>query len=343
MIKLNSEMIKIGINGLGRIGRTVLRALYNGYNKSDIQVVAVNDIGNINVIGHLLKYDSNYGEFPGKIEWDDTFLYLGSDKIRFVSESLIENILWGDLGVDIVLECTGVFTTKEKAGLHLNQGAKRVLVSAPCDGSDLTVVYGVNHHEFNPDEHFVLSSASCTTNCVAPVCKVLHDEFGIESAIMSTAHAYTNDQRILDLPHKDLRRARAAALSIIPTTTGAAKAVSKVMPDLKNKIDGLALRVPVPVVSVVDLVAKLSSSNLDKQKINEAFRSHSQKELSGILGVSEEPLVSVDFKGSKYSAVVDLDLTMVVGDLVKVVAWYDNEYAFSCRMLDCVKWMASRQ
>ncbi|MCS6893710.1 MAG: type I glyceraldehyde-3-phosphate dehydrogenase, partial [Deltaproteobacteria bacterium] len=324
-------MKRVAINGFGRIGRIVFRALNTVYPKPKIEVVAINDLCDAHTMAHLLQYDSNYGTLNATISVEDSFLSFNGRRIKILSQSDPKLIDWGNLGVDIVLECTGVFTTKEKAKVHIERGAKKVIVSAPCDNADKTLVFGVNHSDYNPEEDQVISCASCTTNCLAPVVFCLDKEFGVVNGFMTTAHAYTNDQRILDLPHKDYRRARAANLSIIPTTTGAAKAVGKVLTTMSGKIDGLALRVPVSVVSVVDFVAVLKQ-RATKQEVNSAFINYSQQNLKGILGVSKEPLVSVDFKGSTLSSIVDLELTMVNENLVKVIAWYDNEFGFSCRM-----------
>lgn len=327
-------MARVAINGFGRIGRCILRALTTSHKNEKLDIVAVNDLADLRTLYHLFKYDSNYGVFPGSVSIGENFLEINGNKITVLNISNPKDLPWGDLGVDIVFECTGVFTSKEKAMVHLERGTKKVLVSAPCDGADFTMVYGVNHRDYNPEEHSVLSCASCTTNCLAPVVHVLESNFGLKNGLMTTAHAYTNDQRILDLPHKDLRRARAAGLSIIPTTTGAAKAVGKVLPKLNGRIDGLALRVPVSVVSVVDFVCQVDCE-VSKDQVNEAFLRASEAELKGILGTCREPMVSSDFKGSSLSSIVDLELTMVNGDLVKVIAWYDNEWGFSCRMIDC--------
>lgn len=331
-------MTKIAINGFGRIGRCILRALCDSYPNTKLHVVAVNDLADVRTLHHLFKYDSNYGVFSGLTAFGENWIEVNGNRIQVLNISNPKELPWGELGVDLVLECTGVFTTREKAAVHLERGAKKVLVSAPCDGADFTLVYGVNHQDYNPNEHFVISCASCTTNCLAPVVHVLDKNFGVKNGLMTTAHAYTNDQRILDLPHKDLRRARAAGLSIIPTTTGAAKAVGKVLPDLKGRIDGLALRVPVSVVSVVDFVCQVNKQ-VTKENVNEAFLRASENELKGILGTCNEPVVSSDFKGSSFSSIVDLELTMVSGDLVKVISWYDNEWGFSCRMIDCAAFM----
>lgn len=331
-------MARVAINGFGRIGRCILRALTTSYKNENLEVVAINDLADLRTLHHLFKYDSNYGIFQGSSSIGENWLELNGHKITVLNVSNPKDLPWGDLGIDIVLECTGVFTSKEKSMVHLERGAKKVLVSAPCDGADFTMVYGVNHFKFNPKEHLVLSCASCTTNCLAPVVYVLERNFGVKNGFMTTAHAYTNDQRILDLPHKDLRRARAAGLSIIPTTTGAAKAVGKVLPDLNGRIDGLAFRVPVSVVSVVDFVCQVNRT-VTKEQINEAFLKASEGELKGVLGTCREPLVSSDFKGSSFSSIVDLELTMVNGDLVKVISWYDNEWSFSCRMIDCAAFL----
>ncbi len=332
---------KIGINGFGRIGRQSLKAILDYY-PDELEVVAVNDIGDLPTMAHLLRYDSNYGRFPGTVEVKDGALVVNSfasaqDKgreIKFLAQRDPSQLPWRDLGAEYVLESTGLFTEREKAAQHLTAGARKVVISAPAKGEDLTIVLGVNEDMYDPKKHHVLSNASCTTNCLAPVAKVLSDTFGIEKALMTTIHSYTNDQRILDLPHKDLRRARAAALSIIPTTTGAAKAAALTIPALEGRFHGIAMRVPTPTVSMIDIVAVLGRETTDKE-VNSAFKQAAEGKMKGILGVCEEPLVSIDFKGDPRSAVVDAALTMVMGgNLVKVVAWYDNEWAYACRVAD---------
>jgi glyceraldehyde 3-phosphate dehydrogenase len=332
---------KVGINGFGRIGRQVFRAIRERHPDA-LEVVAVNDLTDNETLAHLLKYDSNYGRFPGQVEIRDSNFVVDGKEIRSYAEWDPSKLPWGNLGVDIVIESTGVFREGEKASLHLAAGAKKVIISAPAKGEDVTLVLGVNEEKYDPEAHAIISNASCTTNCVAPVAKVLHEEFGIVKALMNTVHSYTSDQRILDLPHKDLRRARAAAVSIVPTTTGAAKAVSLVIPELKGKIDGLSMRVPTPTVSVVDLVAEVGRET-SVEEVNAAFKRVSESELQGILAYTDEPLVSVDFRGDPHSATVDSLFTFVVeGNMVKVVAWYDNEWGYSCRVVDLAKLIVDR-
>ena len=324
--------LKVGINGFGRIGRNTFRAAK--LKNADIEFVAVNDLTSPATLAHLLKYDSIMGRFPGTIEVNDDSFTVDGDKIKILSERDPANLPWADLGVDVVIESTGFFLDREGAGKHLKAGAKKVVISAPAKDPDLTIVLGVNDDMYNKDEHHIISNASCTTNCLAPVCKVLLDEFGIEKAFMTTVHAYTNDQRILDLPHKDLRRARAAAVSLIPTTTGAAKAVSLVLPDLKGKVDGMAMRAPVPDGSVVDLVAILGKE-VTKEDVNAAFAKHADSgAMTGILKYMEDPIVSIDIVGDPSSSVFDSQATMVMGSMVKVLSWYDNEWGYSNRLVD---------
>jgi glyceraldehyde 3-phosphate dehydrogenase len=333
--------IKVGINGFGRIGRQVFKAIYENY--EDILVVeAINDLMDVNTNAHLLKYDSTYGSFPGEVEVRDNTIYVDGEELKSYAEKDPARLPWGDLGVDIVLECTGVFRDKEKASAHLAAGAKKVIISAPGKDMDVTICLGVNEEEYDPDSHHVMSNASCTTNCLAPVAKVLHDNFGVKRALMNTIHAYTNDQRILDLAHKDLRRARSAAINIIPTTTGAARAVSLVIPELDGRFDGMSLRVPVATVSVVDLVAELDR-DVTIEQLNAAFREASEDEgwLGEVLDYTDEPLVSSDFIGNPSSATVDALSTQVIGGtLVKVIAWYDNEWGYSCRLADLAAFVA---
>jgi len=332
--------IKVGINGFGRIGRNSLKAAFN--NHPEIDIVAINDLYDTKTLAHLLKYDSVFGTFEGEVEAKDSSLVVKGKEIKVFSEKDPINIPWKELGVDIVIESSGVFTSKDKAVKHIEAGAKKVIISAPAKGEDKTIVMGVNEEEYDPKTHHVVSNASCTTNCLAPVAKVLLDNFGIEKGLMNTIHSYTNDQRILDLPHKDLRRARAAALNIIPTTTGAAKAVALVIPELKGKLNGFALRVPTPTVSIVDLTCQLKKSATVDQ-INEALREAAEGKMRGVLGYTEEPLVSMDFKGCELSSIVDGLSTMVIeDDLVKVISWYDNEWGYSCRVIDLVKYMAEK-
>ena len=329
--------VTFAINGFGRIGRNVLRAALN---QDDLVCVAVNDLGSPEQMAHLLKYDSVHGKFPGSIELSNDCLLVGGKKIRMLSERDPAKLPWGELNVDVVLECTGVFKKREQVANHLQAGAKKVLYSAPLGDADLTVVYGVNHKDYNPAEHDVVSNGSCTTNCLAPVAKVLLENFGLEKGLMTTIHSYTNDQKILDLPHSDLRRARAAALSMIPTTTGAAKATALVLPELKGKLDGLAIRVPTPNVSLVDLVCTLER-DATVEDINKALISAANGQLKGILDVSDEPLVSCDFNGNPASSIVDLQSTMVIGDrMIKVMSWYDNEMGFSNRMTDTMRMLS---
>jgi glyceraldehyde 3-phosphate dehydrogenase len=331
--------IKIGINGFGRIGRNVLRA---NIGRSDLEWVAVNDITDAAMLAHLLKYDSVHGRFDGTVEHDNESLKVNGKRIQVVKERDPAKLPWSKLGVDVVLECSGLFTERAQAAAHLTAGAKKVIISAPAKGADITLCYGVNHTSYDPKKHDVMSNASCTTNCLAPVAKVLHESFGIKRGLMTTVHAYTNDQRILDLPHEDKRRARAAALSMIPTTTGAARAVGEVLPDLKGKLDGMAIRVPTPNVSVVDLVAELSKPATDKD-INEAIKKASEGSLKGILGYSDEQLVSIDFNGCSLSSIFDAPSTKVMdGNFAKVLSWYDNEWGFSCRMGDVASFVGGK-
>jgi glyceraldehyde 3-phosphate dehydrogenase len=329
--------VKIGINGFGRIGRQIFRIAWENH-PDMVEVVAVNDITDTQTLATLLKYDSNYGRFPASVKASEGSFEVDGKLIKAFAERDPAQLPWKDLGVDVVVEATGVFRDGKKAAIHREVGgAKKVIISAPAkpaDSVDLTVVLGVNGNDYNPDKHHVVSNASCTTNCLAPVAKVLHESFGIRRGLMTTIHAYTNDQRILDLPHKDLRRARAAALNIIPTTTGAAKAVSLVIPELEGKFDGYALRVPTPTVSIVDFVGELEQ-NVTADQVNDAMRVAADGELKGILGYSEEPLVSMDLKGDERSSIVDGPLTNVQGgNMVKIVAWYDNEWGYSCRVVD---------
>ena len=332
--------IKIGINGFGRIGRQVTKALFENY-RGKFDLVAVNDLSDTATNAHLFKYDSNYGAYKGTVEVKDGNLVIDGDPIKVLAERDPAKLPWGDLGVDIVVESTGIFTSHEKANLHIQAGAKKVIISAPAKGEDITIVMGVNDEKYDPANHHILSNASCTTNCLAPAAKVLNDLAGIEQALMTTVHAYTNDQRILDLVHSDLRRARAAALSIIPTTTGAAKAVSLVIPELKGKFDGYALRVPTPTVSVVDFVATVQRP-ITKAELFAAFDAAAAGPMKGILQVSRDPLVSIDFKGSSFSSSVDYEFTNVYGQMVKVVTWYDNEWGYSSRVADLIDFIAAK-
>lgn len=331
---------RIAINGFGRIGRQVTKALLQKY-KGDFDLVAVNDLSNVATNAHLFKYDSNYGVYPGTAEVDGGDIVIDGDRIKVLSERDPSKLPWGDMGVDLVVESTGIFTDREKAALHLSAGAKKVIISAPAKGEDITVCMGVNHTKYDATKHHVVSNASCTTNCLAPAAKVVNDHFGIVQGVMTTVHAYTNDQRILDLVHSDLRRARAAAMSIIPTTTGAAKAVALVVPELKGKFDGFAMRVPTSTVSVVDFVAKVQNPGSTEQLLA-AFDAAAAGPMQGVLAVSREPLVSIDYKGNSFSSTVDAEFTKFYGDLVKVVTWYDNEWAYSVRVTDLAKYIADQ-
>jgi glyceraldehyde 3-phosphate dehydrogenase len=332
--------IRVAINGFGRIGRNVLRAAKQS-GAEDIDFVAVNDLTDTATLAHLLRYDSVHGRYPGEVEARGESLVVDGDEIRVFSERDPAALAWGDLGVDIVIESTGIFTERDKAAKHLEAGAKKVIISAPAKNEDITVVLGVNEDAYDPASHHVISNASCTTNCLAPVVKVLHDAFGFKRGQMTTVHSYTNDQQILDLPHKDLRRARAAAVSIIPTTTGAAKATGLVLPEVKGKIDGMAMRVPTPNVSIVDLTAELDR-DASRDQINEAMREAANGRMKGILAYEESPLVSVDFIGNPHSSIVDALSTNVVAGLVKVVAWYDNEWGYSSRCVDLARYLGER-
>jgi len=329
--------IKVGINGFGRIGRNVFRATKRF---DDIEVVAVNDITSPATLAHLLKYDSVLGNYAGDISADGDNLVVDGQRIKVLAERDPGNLPWADLGVDLVVESTGFFTDAEKAKVHIEKGgAKKVIISAPAKNEDITIVMGVNDKAYDPAVHSIVSNASCTTNCLAPVAKVLHESFGIKSALMTTVHSYTNDQKILDAPHEDLRRARAAAVNIIPTTTGAAKAVALVLPELKGKFHGMALRVPVKDVSLVDLTAELER-DVTVDEINAAMKRASEDDLEGILGYTEEELVSTDFQGDPHSSVLDAKSTMVIdGRHVKVLSWYDNEWGYSCRLVDLITYV----
>lgn len=331
--------VRVGINGFGRIGRLVLRAAAES-KRNDVEFVAVNDLGPVETNAHLLKYDSVHGTYPGSISTDGNSMTVDGHKIQVFAERDPKNLPWGDLGIDVLMECTGIFTARDKAAVHLDQGAKKVLVSAPSSGADATVVYGVNHDVLKA-EHKVVSNASCTTNCLAPPVSVLHKLVGLEKGYMTTIHAYTGDQPVLDTLHKDLRRARGAALSMVPTSTGAAKAVGLVLPELAGKLDGSAIRVPTPNVSVVDLVF-ISKKATTKDEVNNAIKEAADGELKGILGYNTEPLVSIDFNHDARSSIFDASQTQVVGDnLVRIVAWYDNEWGFSNRMSDTATVLAS--
>jgi len=331
--------VKIGVNGFGRIGRNFLRAAKD--KGADIEFVAVNDITDARTLAHLLKYDSIFGRFGGEVSHDDDGLIVDGARIKVTSERDPANLPWKELGVEIVVESTGLFTDRENAQKHLEAGAQKVVISAPAKGEDITVVLGVNEKDYRPAEHHIISNASCTTNCVVPMAKVLGDAFGIDRGFMTTVHAYTNDQNLLDLPHKDLRRARAAAINVVPASTGAAKASSLALPELKGKMDGLAMRVPIPDGSVTDLVCVLKKE-VTTDEVNAAFKRAAETgSLVGKLAYSEDPIVSSDIVGSPYSCTFDAPLTMANGDLVKVIGWYDNEWGFSNRLVEMVELIAS--
>jgi glyceraldehyde 3-phosphate dehydrogenase len=332
--------VKVGINGFGRIGRNVYRAARG---RRDLEIVAVNDITDPPTLAHLLKYDSILGTYAGEVSADGDALNVDGARVKVFAEKDPGSLPWKDLGVDIVIESTGLFTDATKAKAHIDKGgARKVIISAPAKNEDLTIVLGVNGDRYDPRQHHVVSNASCTTNCLAPVAKVIHDSFGIEAGLMTTIHSYTSDQRLLDAPHKDLRRARAATLSVIPTSTGAATAMALVMPELKGKFHGISLRVPTPNVSLVDL-AVMTRDSVSAEAINEALREAAASDLKGILAVTEEELVSSDFKGNPYSSIVDAPLTIVIGERHgKVFAWYDNEWGYSCRVVDLSVFMGDR-
>lgn len=332
-------MVKVAINGFGRIGRQVLR---QGIAQGNMDFVAINDLTDPKTLAHLLKYDSVHGIFEGTVEVKENKLIVNGDEITIYAEKDPAKLPWKDLNVDIVVESTGLFTDAEKAKAHINAGAKKVIISAPAKNEDITIVLGVNDEDYDNSKHHIISNASCTTNCLAPLVKVLNDKFGLVNGLMTTVHSYTNDQKILDLPHSDLRRARAAAMSIIPTTTGAAKAVALVIPEMKGKLTGFALRVPTPDVSIVDFVANLEE-DVTAEQINEAMREAANGRMKGILEVSDEPLVSTDYIGNPASSTLDAELTMVIEKrLVKVVAWYDNEWGYSSRVVDLIKFMTDK-
>ncbi len=332
---------RIGINGFGRIGRLTFRSIKQ-YHNGDLEVVAINDLTDPKTNAHLLKWDSTYGLYPGQVAATEDSITVDGKRVKVLAERDPGKIPWRDYGADIVIESTGLFTDATKAAAHLNGGTQKVIISAPAKNEDVTVVLGVNEKDYDPKKHRVISNASCTTNCVAPVVKVLHQSFGVNKGLMTTIHAYTNDQRILDMFHKDLRRARAAAINIIPTTTGAAKAVTMVIPELKGKIHGMAFRVPVATVSVVDFVAELGRE-ASVEEINQAFRAAAEGPLNGILEYCPEPLVSSDFKGNPSSSIFDALSTMVIeGNLVKVLAWYDNEWGYSCRLGDLASYVSAK-
>jgi len=336
-----SVSVKVGINGFGRIGRQVFKALHEKYPK-EVEVVGVNDLFAPEVNAHLLKYDSNYGRFEAKIALEGDSLVVDGRRTKVLAEKDPAKLPWKDLGVEIVVESTGVFRKRDQVQAHLDAGAKKVIITAPAEGEDLTVVLGVNEEQYVAGKHHIVSNASCTTNCLAPIAKVLVDSFGVEKGYMTTIHSYTNDQRILDLAHKDLRRARAAALNIIPTSTGAAKAIGSVIPELKGKLDGIALRVPTPTVSIVDL-AVITEKETTVEEVNAAMKQAAAGRMKGILEVCEEPLVSMDFRGYPASSIVDADCTAVIGgNLVKVFSWYDNEWAYSVRVADLIVFMMQK-
>ncbi len=332
--------VRVGINGFGRIGRQSLKALIE--RAPDIEVVAVNDLVDVKTNALLFKHDSTYGAYPGEVSHTDDSIVIDGRTVKVLQVKDPAALPWGDLGVDIVLESTGLFTDAEKAAAHITAGAKKVIISAPAKKEDITIVLGVNEGAYDSAKHNIISNASCTTNCLAPAAKVVHDNWIIKRGLMNTIHSYTNDQRILDVAHKDPRRARAAALNIIPTTTGAAKALALVIPDLKGKFDGFSLRVPTPTVSVVDFTAELEK-DVTLEELNQAFRDAAAGPLKGILGASDEPLVSSDYRGDERSSIVDLACNMVLGgNFIKVIAWYDNEWGYSCRVADLVKFVAGK-
>ncbi len=332
--------VRVGINGFGRIGRQSLKAIIE--RAPDVEVVAVNDLVDVATNALLFKHDSTYGAYPGTVEHTDDSLVVDGRTVKVLQVKDPAQLPWKDLGVDIVVESTGIFTDATKAAAHIEAGARKVIISAPAKGEDVTIVLGVNEGTYDPDRHHIISNASCTTNCLAPAAKVVHDRWTIKRGLMNTIHSYTNDQRILDVAHKDPRRARAAGQNIIPTTTGAAKALALVIPDLKGKFDGFSLRVPTPTVSVVDFTAELERP-ASAEELNEAFRAAAAGPLKGILGVSDEPLVSTDFRGDSRSSIIDAASTMSLGgDFVKVITWYDNEWGYSCRVADLTAFVASR-
>jgi glyceraldehyde 3-phosphate dehydrogenase len=328
--------VKIAINGFGRIGRLVFRA---GYKNKDVEFVAINDLADAKILAHLLKYDSTHGILDAEVKVGNSAIIVDGKEIKTSSVREPESLPWKDLGVDVVLESTGKYTDKAGAGKHIEAGAKKVVISAPAKDPDVTFVLGVNQQDYDKNKHHIISMGSCTTNCLAPIVKILQEEFGVEYGLMTTIHSYTNDQVVLDEPHKDLRRARAAALSMIPTTTGAARAIAEVIPEMKGKLDGLAIRVPTPNVSLVDFVALLSKTT-DKNKINDKFREYARGAMKGILMCSEEELVSRDFNGNKHSSIVDMPSTNVIGGkMAKILSWYDNEWGFSNRMLELLSFI----
>jgi len=331
-------MVKVAINGFGRIGRLVLKA---GINSKELDFVAVNDLTSPETLAHLFKYDSTFGIWDGEVKAEGDSIIINGKKIKVLSEKNPENLPWKDLGVDIAIESTGRFREREKAEAHIKAGAKKVIITAPAKGEDITIVMGVNEEKYDPKNHSIISNASCTTNCFAPVVKVIMDKFGIKKGFMTTIHSYTNDQNTLDAPHKDLRRARAAAVSMIPTTTGAAKAIGIVIPEMKGKLDGMAIRVPTPDASIIDAVFQVEKET-SVEEVNAAFKEAAAGKLSKYLEVSEVPLVSRDFIGNSKSSIVDAEFTKVFGDLVKVLAWYDNEWGYSCRVIDLAEYIISK-
>lgn len=331
---------KIAINGFGRIGRQVTKALLENH-KGTFDLVAVNDLSDVATNAHLFKYDTNYGKYDGTVEVDGSDIIIDGDRLKVLSERNPADLPWGDLGVDIVVESTGIFRSREQAAMHIEAGAKKVIISAPAKNEDITICMGVNNELYDPANHHVISNASCTTNCLAPAAKVVNDTFGIVQGVMTTVHAYTSDQRLVDVTHSDMRRARAAAMNIIPTTTGAAKAVALVVPELAGKFDGMAMRVPTSTVSVVDFVATVEKSG-STEELHAALDAAAAGPMKGILDVSREPLVSSDFKGNAYSSIIDAEFTGFYGDLVKVVTWYDNEWAYSVRVTDLAKYIVDQ-
>jgi glyceraldehyde 3-phosphate dehydrogenase len=332
---------KLGINGFGRVGRLSLRAI-NQHHKGRLEVVAINDLTDTKTNAHLLKWDSSYGPYPGEVKAKEDSIVVDGKEIKVLAEREPAKIPWRDLGVEIVIESTGLFTDATRAAAHLKGGAKKVIISAPARNEDITIVLGVNEDQYQPDKHNIISNASCTTNCIAPVVKVLHNSFGVSKGLMTTIHAYTNDQRLLDTFHHDLRRARAAALNIVPTTTGAARAVTQVIPELKGRLHGLALRVPTATVSLVDLVADLEKE-VSVEQVNKALEKAAAGDLKGIMEYCSEELVSIDFKGNPASSIVDALSTMLIGgNMVKVLAWYDNEWGYSCRLGDLAAYIVSK-
>jgi glyceraldehyde 3-phosphate dehydrogenase len=333
--------VRVGINGFGRIGRLTLRAILEQY-PNDIEVVALNDLVDAQTNAHLFKYDSNYGVFAGDVGYEEKDIVINGKKIFVYAEKDPANIPWGNHDIQVVIESTGIFTDATKAAAHIHDSVKKVIITAPAKNEDVTIVLGVNEGMYDPKKHNIISNASCTTNCLAPVARVLQDSFGIVKGFMTTIHAYTNDQKVQDQAHKDLRRARAAAQSVIPTTTGAAKAISLVIPELKGKMHGLALRVPTPTVSLVDLVVEMEKE-VTEQRINDALKAAANGKMKGYLGVTNEPLVSVDFKGNRLSSIVDALSTMVLGgNMAKVLSWYDNEWGYSCRVADLIDYMVKK-